>query len=158
VSSSPGPWCVRAGGAGSSDVLQGAVGSLRAGPVARGGHAAVPTPHVRGSRSRAGSLGGVVLLSPLLCACSLSLSKKQRRVARGAGQAAPAPARTDGNCAVEKLRGKEVRAPPTQCPRAALCCGEASLSTEEGSKLEWSSKYGQVSRGSPKTFFIIILL
>lgn len=109
MSSSPGPWCVRAG-----------------------------------------SLGGVVLLSPLLCACSLSLSKKQRRVARGAGQAAPAPARTDGNCAVEKLRGKEVRAPPTQCPRAALCCGEASLSTEEGSKLEWSSKYGQVSRGSGK--------
>lgn len=40
-------------GAGSSDVLQGAVGSLRAGPVARGGHAAVPTPHVRGSRSLA---------------------------------------------------------------------------------------------------------
>jgi hypothetical protein len=40
-------------GAGSSDVLQGAVGSLRAGPVARGGHAAVPTPHVRGSRSHA---------------------------------------------------------------------------------------------------------
>lgn len=68
MSSSPGPWCVRAG-----------------------------------------SLGGVVLLSPLLCACSLSLSKKQRRVARGAGQAAPAPARTDGNCAVEKLRGKEPR-------------------------------------------------
>lgn len=42
-----------ADGAGSSDVLQGAVGSLRAGPVARGGHAAVPTPHVRGSRSLA---------------------------------------------------------------------------------------------------------
>jgi hypothetical protein len=39
-------------GGGSSDVLQGAVGSLHAGPVARGGHAAVPSPHVRGSRSQ----------------------------------------------------------------------------------------------------------
>jgi hypothetical protein len=29
----------------------GAVGSLHAGPVARGGYAAVPSPHVRGSRS-----------------------------------------------------------------------------------------------------------
>jgi hypothetical protein len=38
-------------GGGSSDVLQGAVGSLHAGPVARGGHATVPSPHVRGSRS-----------------------------------------------------------------------------------------------------------
>jgi hypothetical protein len=38
-------------GAGSSDVVQGAAGSLRAGPVAHGGHAAVPSSHVRGSRS-----------------------------------------------------------------------------------------------------------
>jgi hypothetical protein len=38
-------------GGGSSDVLQGAVGSLHTGPVARGGHAAVPSPHFRGSRS-----------------------------------------------------------------------------------------------------------
>lgn len=90
----------------------------------------------------------MLVVSPLLCACSLSLSKKQRRVARGAGQAAPAPARTDGNCAVEKLRGKEVRAPPTQCPRAALCCGEASLSTEEeGSRVEWSSNFQVPSMG-----------
>jgi hypothetical protein len=35
------------GGAGSSDVPQGAVGSLRAGPVTRGGHAAVLTPRQR---------------------------------------------------------------------------------------------------------------
>jgi hypothetical protein len=45
-----------AGGAGSSYVLHGAVGSLRVGPVARGGHAAVPSPHVRGSRSLAGAV------------------------------------------------------------------------------------------------------
>jgi hypothetical protein len=38
-------------GGGSSDVLHGAVGSLHTGPVARGGHTAVPSPHVRGSRS-----------------------------------------------------------------------------------------------------------
>jgi hypothetical protein len=46
--------------------------------------------------------------------------------ARGAGQLAPAPAtataRTDGDCAVEKLRGNEARAPPPQWPQEA-CVG-----------------------------------
>jgi hypothetical protein len=72
-------------GAGSSDVLQGAVGSLRAGPVARGGHAAVPTPHVRGSRSAAAPWSSKKRLNPkpsLAPAASLNRAHGRRRSRR----------------------------------------------------------------------------